>query len=111
MPVAAEKPLRTQQLAHKRWLDPLVATYGGRVRLALRADVMHAFALDLEPPRHYYATDELDDEELSSYYADLAAELADRIRKNLPHNFDDHVEQMRQELINRGLPVPETVDK
>ena len=106
LPVSAHAPLRTQQLAHKRWMDPLVAVHGGRVRMALRADVMHAFALDLEPPLHYYRDEELDSDALVAEYSDLKWQSEDRMARGLPWNWAHRLENMEAVMTARGIPFP-----
>lgn len=107
LPQSDNAPLMTQEQAHKAWLEREVGIHGGIVKIAHRADQLHGFGLDLDPPVHYYKTKDLSDQALTTYYQSLKRELLERIRDEKPYNFDTTVRTMELELITRGLPIPE----
>lgn len=107
LPVSEDAPMREQQLAHRRWLLPLVKAHGGKVRLALRADQLHGFGLDLDPPMHYYAINELDDAALIHEYTSLKWEAEDRIANNKPWGWYPTLVTMVELMQNRKIPVPD----
>jgi hypothetical protein len=102
-------PMRTQQMAHKKWLEPLVVNHGGKVRMALKADQLHGFGLDLEPPLHYYSVQELDTEALERQYRDYKAEQKARAQAGNPFPKDSPMMQQSRaieiELIERGYDL------
>lgn len=109
LPVADGTPMRTQQLAHKKWLDPLVASHGGKVRMALRADQLHGFGLDLEPPLHYYGIKQLDTDALIHQFVNYKVEQKERAQAGNPYPKDSPMIQQTRaleiELIERGYDL------
>lgn len=109
IPVADGTPMRTQQLAHRKWLMPLVKSHGGKVRMALRADQLHGFGLDVDPPLHYYGVKQLDTAALETQYKLYKQDQKARANAGNPYPKDSPMmQQSRQielELIERGYDL------
>lgn len=106
-PVSDSAPMREQQLAHRKWMLPLVKAHGGKIHMALKSDQLHGFGLDVDPPMHYYGTKELDNAALLKEYVDLKWQAEDRIAKNQPWNWYPTLVEMVEEMQNRKIAVPD----
>lgn len=77
--------------------------------MALKADQLHGFGLDVDPPMHYYTPEQLDDAGLIKEYVNLKWQAEDRIAKNERWNWYPTLVAMVEQMQNRKINVPEVV--